>query len=141
MQISLYHLKTQVSITTLSKTYLQQPVYTVAANLCLALPGLSKLLTASWFLETLAATSLVSLSDQGPVPTVILLWNTQCELTLICSVCIMEELAQGFSALWKSLYSAASAANVTFFLLTAGLLPPSGLLPNTTPEKHGKLME
>lgn len=67
LRISLYHLKTQVSITTLSKTYLQQPMYTVAANFCVALPGLSKLLTASWLLETVAATSLVSLSDQDPV--------------------------------------------------------------------------
>lgn len=52
-----------------------------------------------------------------------------------------EELSHGFSALRKTLSSAASAANVTFFYLTAGILPPSGLLPDTTPEKHGKLME
>lgn len=42
------------------KTYLQQPMHTVAANFCVALPSLSKLLTASWLLETVADTSLVS---------------------------------------------------------------------------------
>lgn len=76
VQISLYHLKTQVSITTQSKTYLQQAVYTVAANFYVALPDLSKLLTAPWLLETVAATSLVSLSHQGPVRIVLLVWNT-----------------------------------------------------------------
>lgn len=116
-------------------------MYTVAANFCLALPALSKLLTASWFLETLAATSLVSLSDQGPVQIILLVWNTQCELPLICSDCIMGRIVSGLFCPLKTLSSAASPANVTFFLLTVCILPPSGLLPNTTPEKHGKLME
>lgn len=58
------------------KTYLQQAVYTVAANFCVALPDLSKLLTAPWLLETVAATLLVSLSHQGPVRIVLLVWNS-----------------------------------------------------------------
>lgn len=107
----------------------------------------------SFFLQSVVATPPVSLSDKVPVQ-IVLICNTQHEVQIFQPPPSLRRISGG---LWqlssaKPLPSGrlflllplfkASAVNITFVLyLTAAILPSSGLLPDTTLEKHGRMME